>query len=287
MRALLLMIAPAACASVGALVMARHGAPRAMIALHLGALAAGTIVSGMIAARGRDALERRAPWMAGAALACLAATLVSPGLDGVHRWIGLGPVRLHPSSIVSPLLLCAAAAFVARGRLVLGVGVLLAAQAIHLVEPDAGQATALAAGGVIIAVSCVRSARARAVSALALVGAVAATWIRRDPLPAVPTVEGIMGLAGELGTAVHVAAIVLLGIVPLALGAAARGAPVEDGFAQAASRAITAYVAATILVPLAGSFPVPVMGFGVSPVIGVAISAGVVAALTIDVGDRA
>lgn len=287
LRALVLMIPPIASAALGVLVMTRHGVGASRLALQLGAVAAGVILAIVIATRGRDPIERRAGWMAGLGLALMAATFVSAGLDGVHRWVGLGPVRLHASAIASPLILTAAAALVARGRPALGMGPLLAAQAIHLAQPDAGQATALAAGAVVIVAYGAPSAVAVAIGSLVAVGSAAAAWLRLDPLPAVPTVEGIVRLAGESGAVVQGAAVLALASGPVALAMAARRAPATDRFARAGATALAACAAATVLVPLAGNYPVPVMGFGVSPVLGVAICAGVVAALRGEAGSPA
>ena len=91
---------------------------------------------------------------------------------------------------------------------------------------------------------------------------------RTDPPAPVPHVEGIVGLAMELGTGWGAAAGASLLLLPLPFFAArAQG----DG---RAGLAIGTYVAVTILAPALGNFPVPVLGHGASPIIGYFVALG-------------
>jgi len=106
--------------------------------------------------------------------------------------------------------------------------------------------------------------------------------MRPDPLPAVPEVEGIVRLAGEMGRLVQALAVALLVLLPASLAVAARSIPRDrpgGAVARATSAALAAYVAGTVVAPALGNFPVPVLGFGVSPVLGVGICVGLTAAL--------
>lgn len=254
--------------------MARHGAPPPQLALQVAALAVGAILAAALPALSQDRLLALAPWAAAIGLALLGATLLGEGLQGIHRWIGLGPIRLHASSLASPVILLGAAALLSRDRAAPAGAILAAAQLLHLLQPDAGQATALAAGAVAALLRCKSSPLLRALLALALAAAAAVTWTRADPLVAVPIVEGIVRLAGDLGRPFQALAVAALAAIPLALAITARRAPADDAFARARSAGLAAYVTALVLVPIVGNFPVPVLGFGVSPILGVAIALG-------------
>lgn len=276
-RLVWLLSVPMATGLLGVWLLLRHGAPASRVALMLVALVAMGAVAVALAARGRDLLARRAPVLVGVALALLAATFFADPLDTVHRWIALGPVRMHASSLACPLLLPAAASLVARGRWAWGVVALAVAQAIHAVQPDAGQSTALAFGALTGLALWPAPWRARAAGIAALVVSTVPAWWRPDPLPAVPEVEGIVGLAATQGILVAVVAVTLLAAMPLSLALAARAT--GDATERATRVALAAYVAGLVVVPMLGNFPVPVLGFGVSPVLGVGICVGFCAAL--------
>ncbi|MFS8070400.1 MAG: FtsW/RodA/SpoVE family cell cycle protein [Byssovorax sp.] len=258
LRAGALSLTPLAAGAFGVMVMAEHGATGAQRGLQIGALALGVVLASSLARLGRERLGAACPWAAGAAIAILGSTLASEGMSGARRWILLGPIRMHASSLTSPMILVGAALLLTRGRVAWASALLLAGQLVHALQPDAGQATALAVGGTVLLAAGARLTPARALVALALVGAAALTWSRLDALPAVPIVEGIVALAGAWGRSGQALAVALLAAIPLGL-------------------ALVAYLTTTLLVPLFGNYPVPVMGFGASPILGVALCVGVVA----------
>jgi cell division protein FtsW (lipid II flippase) len=262
---------------VGLWVMRAAGVSPSLLALQA---VAGLVALGLAAALSRassEAVRARAPWALVAGLLLAALTLASSGMDGVHRWVSLGPVRLHASSLASPAVLVGAAAWLHAGRTVQAAAALLALQALHVLQPDAGQATAFGAGGLVLLVAALqeRKGAGAALAAVGLgVGAVAA-WTRPDPLGAVPHVERIVQLAWAQHAALGLAAVAALVILVLAPA----GAAVRMRRNYAVCGALAAYVLGTVVVPLLGDFPVPVMGFGVSPVLGIWLGVGVVAAV--------
>jgi cell division protein FtsW (lipid II flippase) len=130
-RAGALSLAPLAAGALGVIVMAAHGVGGAQLGLQIGVLALGAALAPTVATLGLERLGAASPWAAGAALAVLGGTLTGEGLAGVHRWIGLGPIRMHASSLTSPLILVGTAALLARGRSAWAFALLLAAPALH------------------------------------------------------------------------------------------------------------------------------------------------------------
>lgn len=250
-----------------------HGVAPARLALQGAALLAGAALAlGLATARPRPRFAMAA---GGLALVALAATLPSEGLGGVHRWIALGGFRIQPSPFACPLILAVAAAPASPGRPVLPVWGMIGmaiAQPLHTAQPDAGQATALAAGATALALS-----RGRPVLAALAAATAVPAWLRFDPLEPVPTVEGIVRLAASQGAAIQAVAVLLLVALPLTFF---RPALVE-GRRDAHAIALGAYVAGAVAAPLLGAFPVPVLGFGVSPVLGVALAIGLAARRTL------
>jgi len=208
----------------------------------------------------------------------LAATLLDTGIDGVRRWLVWGPARLHPSALLAPLLLVAMArwnaAHPARAH-ALGCGV----QAIHLLQPDAGQATAFGVAALTLVARTPLAPRVRGFLAVGYAGSIAATWARPDPLRPAPFVEDIVAHAFGLGEATGWLALASLGVAALTPMMTVRRAPAEAA-ARAAATALTVYLAGTMLVVRFGEFPVPLLGFGPSPVLGFFLGLGALCRLS-------
>jgi hypothetical protein len=260
---LVYVAAPVPALVVGVLTMRMSDVPPSLWVQNVAAWAAGTVLC-VVLARLRTSAARPS-WADAAAvltLAALAASLLAPGVDGVHRWLPLGPVRLHAAAVLLPVLIVALDGLLrTRGwwpSALVGAAAMLALY----VQPDAAQATAFGAAAVLL-LAVKAEGRAARLACLAAVAVLAVlTWTRRDPLAPVPYVEEIVGLAASLGTVWAVAAVASLLLLPLPFFVAGRGAARPVGIA------LGAYVAITAAAPFFGSFPVPVLGYGMSPILG-------------------
>jgi len=195
------------------------------------------------------------------AIASLALTLAFPADDGVRRWIVVGPVRLHASSLAVPWVLAALVGGGARtGERVATVALVLI---VHVLQPDAGEATAFALAAV--ASLFARSGlprKARLLGTAIAIGGAAIAWTRPDRLAPVPHVERIIHLAFAMGPAASLATIVALVLLVVPFAELVRRS--RSPLAIAAAVHVIASIAVTEL----GSFPVPVLGAGASPVLG-------------------
>ena len=206
-------------------------------------------------------------WLSVALVVAVAATLVAPGLEGVHRWLPLGPLRINASAALAPwLLLGLADGEGGRWRgaavAVLGVG------AVHLAQPDAAQATALACGAMPPLLGVAGRHRRATVAAagllVVLVALAGAAWSRPDPLPALPHVEQVLVLAlrrGPLWAAVAALAVTTLFAPALA---AWRG----GGRGRLVGAGAALYLAGQLAATFVGNYPVAVLGAGAGPVLG-------------------
>lgn len=210
----------------------------------------------------RSAAVRLGPWIA---LAAIAATFLGPGLEGVHRWLPIGPLRLDASAALAPWLLLGLASG-DRGVRERSTIAVLAAQFLHVIQPDAAQATALALGAMPILASrqIIRPAVGLPVL-LALVGAAVVAWFRIDPLAPVRHVEGVLAFARDQGVVTSLGALLalLLALVPLAW-------PLRsiDPTARAFGAGAVLYLCGAIAATVSGRFPVPLLGAGAAPVLG-------------------
>lgn len=259
--------------ALGAVVCAMSGVALGLWARNLGAWAVGALLAGALA---RWAGARAIYAAAFVGTAGLAATLLSPGLEGVHRWFLVGPLRMNAALLLLPSLVVATAILAARGWW--GWLPAIFALVVLALQPDASQATALA-----LAV-CVLAA-ARPSDPLPLRGAVAAaavmiagwTWTRPDPLQPVPEVEEIIQLAAGHSPFLAAAGVLLLGALAATPLLATRGrAPAG---AATAGLAVSALLAGWVIAPALGPFPTPMIGIGLSPILGGWIGIGLLASL--------
>lgn len=251
-------IAAAALAvGLGAVAMASLGAPQRYIVLNVvGLTAAGGLGALLLLKRGL--LENGLGALAFAGAAAIAVTaLFGVSLEGVRRWVGVGPVLLHVGFIASPFVLGHAARQVGWRS---ALAVLVALVGVSL-QPDAQTATALAAGVVAIA-AMHRSRLAGALAALGITTA-AVCWTRPDPLPAVAYVEGFVPLA--FAHAWSLGLVASAGLLLPAVGLAIFGLLNPDRRVTALAFA-AAYVAAAASA-LLGGYPTPLVGYGLSPIL--------------------
>jgi cell division protein FtsW (lipid II flippase) len=244
---------------LGFSVMFFGGAPPQRWLTHLLALALGMAAFGIVSEASRRVRET---WTFASVflVALVAATLADAGIEGVYRWQRLGPLQLHPSALLSPCILVIAVVLGPK-RPRLAALALVTTQLVHLLQPDAGQATAFGVAGLIVLWP--RGTLGR-LAGVALLGCAALTWLRFDPLPPAPYVEDIVHRAFELSPAIGVlssASLAVFALTPLASARAQAGS-------QLPRRALTAYFAGTALVPVFGEFPVPLLGYGPSPLVG-------------------
>lgn len=136
------VLAPLPAVAVGMAIAASHDVRWTAYLPNLVALALGV---GIVFGVRRRPPERVATWMPSLAALAILATLVAPGIDGVHRWLAIGGARLNVSAASAPWILLGLAVGGQRVRM-LGAAAVLLAAVTHVVQPDAGQATALAVG---------------------------------------------------------------------------------------------------------------------------------------------
>jgi cell division protein FtsW (lipid II flippase) len=264
------LLAPVPAVLVGAIVMRHYGIAAYIWGQNIGASLV-CIVSG--------AFFCRKPWSMlqgklygvamtlGAAIS-LALTFCGPGLDGVHRWLVLGSVRIHPASVALPLFIIGQRTLQRGDNKRVSWLMGFTTSTILLLQPDAGEATgfALAAAPLFLSRPVDCASKWDWFGAVLLFGLAGATWFRADPLGAVPHVEGIVGLAAQLARVMEVAAILSLMLMLLPFAMIWKRFPNSE--TSAAALALGLYFLEISLATFSGRFPVPLLGYGVSPILG-------------------
>lgn len=252
------LLAPIPAVAVGMAIAAAHQVHWSAYIPNLAALVVGVGIHAAVRSR-----ERVAAWIPSIAALAIFASLVGPDVDGVHRWLAIGGVRLNMSMALAPWILLGLAADEKRARL-LGAAAVLVAAVTHLAQPDAGQATALAVGVLPLALDRRRMPTSIGVPLVLTTTVLAgAAWFAPDPIAPVDHVERILILGSSLGV-LGVAAVAVAGVVlfvPLAV-------PIRERSRDAAAWARVGYLLATFVVTFVGHFPVPVFGAGAGPVLG-------------------
>lgn len=253
--------------AIGCAVAAAHDVPAGSWARNLVAWGVGAAAAWAVARR-----PAALPGLLLAAPAALAGTLLNAPVDGVHRWIDVGPLHVNAAAVLLPAAIVALAALAGRRWCWLAAAATLA---LLVLQPDASQATAFGAGMLVVLASLRTPAAIRAGGAAAVVLAVVAAWLRPDPLEPVPEVEEIIALAWAWSPVAAIVAVALLAATalwPLRLPAPDRPR------ARVAALALAACCAVVALAPAFGAFPVPLVGVGMSAVLGFWLGAGALVA---------
>lgn len=204
-------------------------------------------------------------WLPLVGVGLVGSTLLAADIDGVTRWHLVGPLRLHCSALLTPILIVVAARTVRARPIAAGV-MLTACQLVHLAQPDAGQATALGVAAAWVLLTGATSPVARGLG-IASAACSALVWLRPDPLPPAPFVEDIVAVAFRVTPLLGV--LSLLSMLPIALAPLTIApAHTAEPTVNTARTGLALYLMGTIVVPYFGEFPVPLLGFGPSPIVG-------------------
>lgn len=250
-----LVSAPLPALIIGLVVMARAAVPPGIWLRNLAA----TLV-GVLAVTAASWHRSRSPsgvglprWLPSLGLVLLGATLLAPGVSGVHRWLGFGPLEIHVGAVLIPALLV----FLTDLDWAPSIAVATLILTVLLLQPDAAQAASFAAGWGVWA--GMRRGRRAAVPIAAAVVLAGATWLRHDPLDPVPHVEGIVGMAVSQGVPWAMAGLLAIALLPVSFLLTPK---------YQAGAALAVYMAGTLVAAGLGNYPVPVFGYGVSPILG-------------------
>ncbi len=248
-----------AVALVSLMAMRASGAPNGSLAVQ----AIAFVLAALLALPKRTAAwveSVDARWLGGAILLVALAVLVAGvEIDGARRWLRVGPVLLHPASLLGSILLLVLAR--APGNAVCALpGAAIVCFGVGN-DGAANLAFALGSSALLLAE---RKAWKTLLPLCVLAWCLAAWgWTRPDTLAPVPWVEQIISQTWMASALLGMAAGVLLALLPLPFVLAA----LEPG-RRGAGLALAGFWIGLLAAGLAGNYPVPVIGYGASPVIG-------------------
>jgi hypothetical protein len=200
-------------------------------------------------------------------------------VDGVRRWIAIGPLNVQPALFLAPLLLAIAASRDSRHWRAF----ILLPMALVASQPDAATTVAMAAGVAALMASASRDSRhgwsrRRSLTAAGALGFAAIGLLVagiRTP-PPVAFVEGTVGIARLSGTTAVILHLACIGLMVTAL--LSRRNP--------AGAALAAYFGVAALGATFWAFPMPVIGAGPSHLVGFGLAIGWLASIPSGDGPR-
>lgn len=253
--------------AIGALAMYQNHVPFAIWGQNIGCLVLMSVISlFMITRKFNNTGNRYNQLLLPAAIIALILTFANQGMEGVHRWISIGAVKLNVAMIVLPMILLELYQVLKiRGLTYTGVCAFIILLVLFF-QPDASQLTGFAIPVMIMLSLNTGSKKIRLLITGVSVLFIALSWIRLDHLPPVNYVEKILMMVADMGGIWFVLGIISLAILP---------APfilLPPKNAVSVSRYIGCYYIVILLSTLFGNFPVPLMGYGISPIVGYYLS---------------
>lgn len=243
-------------AAIGVLYLVVAKAPLALVAVNTVASLIGVLL--LWTSLGLHGLSRRV--VTGATIAIAAALLFTAvsghAVDGVSRWVQVGPLFVQTSLVCLPVAVLLFAHTTNRYTTTALIAVAIAVA----LQPDRAMAAALCAG--LLALLFVRRTPAVAVAFGAAAVAVLVTWLQADVVPSVDFVDHILWSSFRLHP--------MLGVA-LWLGSALLFVPmlvIRSADARAACLACGACWAAIVVAAAVGAYPTPVVGYGGAAILG-------------------
>ena len=235
--------------------MAQGGAPASYLIVNGGALVLATLILQI----GLPQLDNRARLIAGGVLLALFALplLTGPSINGIARWLPLGPFILHAGMLTIPSLVVLSAR-----EEKLGPPAILIALLVALAQPDFASAFALTGGA--IGIYQVRADwRVGLVVIAGFLIAIAAAL--QGELPAVPFVERIV--IDALRTSPEMAVLLALALI-----ASIAAMAFATQWPRIARYPIALSLFGFWLASLISNYPTPLTGYGAAAIIGFALA---------------
>lgn len=193
-------------------------------------------------------------------------TFLSPGMDGVHRWLSIGIIKFNVSMIVLPILIIELWKLSQLKGLNLTIVTTFVISILLSIQPDASQLTGFAIPMIVMLYGKTNKKVLRSLIVGILSILIILSWVFLDNLPPVAYVEGILSLLATMGLLWLILGVLSLIILPVPFILF----PPKN--LKLPSICVGLYFIIILISTFLGNFPVPLMGYGISPIIGYFIS---------------
>lgn len=199
-------------------------------------------------------------------LVLLILTFIASGIEGVHRWISIGPIKFNVSMIVLPISIIFLWELLEYNIWCFPLTITFVISILLFIQPDASQLSGFAIPMMIMLCKKIDKNIFRAIIIGSLSILVVSSWIYLDGLSEVVYVERIVSLVANMGQMWFILGIIFLAALPVPF------ILFPPKRLRLPSMCIGLYFIIIILSNLFGNFPVPLMGYGMSPIIGYVIA---------------
>ncbi|MBW9155736.1 cell division protein [Clostridium tagluense] len=200
------------------------------------------------------------------AVILLLLTFISSGIEGVHRWVSVGPIKFYVAVIVLPIIIIELWKLLQIRDWWFSAAITIVISILLAMQPDASMLTAFAISMILLLWNKINNNIFRSCIVVLLSALIIISWVFLDALPPVSYVENIVSLVSNMGIIWLSLGVISLVILPLPF---IFFSPKKY---KLLSVSIGIYFIIILISTLFGNFPVPLMGYGVSPIIGYFIS---------------
>ncbi|MFB7140385.1 FtsW/RodA/SpoVE family cell cycle protein [Gottfriedia sp. NPDC056225] len=223
----------------------------------------GGIISFLVLLRGPKTLKNKTNIIV---ITCifilLLLTFFDGGLQGVHRWLAIGPVRINIAFAFVPLLIIHLSNLMKSKAIWITFSFILFFTLLLYFQPDASQLTAFTIAISILLLGVKKHKKTQLLLFIIFILLIVYSWSHLDKLAPVSYVEDILSLVKDMGIGLLVIAIISLLILLMPFFF------IPPTNAKLLSFSLGTYLAICILSSFFGNFPVPIIGYGTSPFIG-------------------
>ncbi|MGL5616723.1 MAG: cell division protein [Sarcina sp.] len=195
----------------------------------------------------------------------LLVSFIDTGIEGVHRWVAIGPFGFYVSAIVLPIIMINLWELLKKGRIIIAVGTIICTSIILTLQPDASVVTAFSVVSIILLWTKIKKIPYILIIVF-LAGLTITTWVFLDGLASVVYVEGIFKLVSDMGMIWFILASIslIIMVIPFLIFPPKKNKILSICFGV--------YFIIILISNVFGNFPIPLMGYGISPIIGYFIS---------------
>jgi len=193
-------------------------------------------------------------------------TFSSLGIEGVHRWVSVGPIKFYVAVIVLPIIIIDLWKLLQIRDWWFSAIITIVISILLALQPDASMLTAFAIPMIMLLWNKINNNIFRSCIVVLLSALIIISWAFLDGLPPVSYVENIVTLVAKMGIVWLILGAISLVILPLPF------IFFSPKRYKLLSVSIGVYFIIILISTLFGNFPVPLMGYGVSPIIGYFIS---------------
>ncbi|PEL12340.1 FtsW/RodA/SpoVE family cell cycle protein [Bacillus sp. AFS017336] len=223
----------------------------------------GGIISFLVLLRGPKTLKNKTNIIVITSIfILLLLTFFDGGLQGVHRWLAIGPVRINIAFVFFPLLIIHLSNLMKSKAIWITFSFILFFTLLLYLQPDASQLTAFTIAISISLLSVKKHKKTQVLLFIIFILLIVYSWSHLDNLAPVSYVEDILSLVKDMGIGWLISAIISLIILLMPFFF------IPPNNAKLLSFSLGTYLAICILSSFFGNFPVPIIGYGTSPFIG-------------------